>query len=126
MRKQFILNNDTQNTLIYELLPTVEGLPARLSSRSLAALVERLNYDEDSSLHGQIKQHTNPTGMLQDTAVQKIINDSLNGAMQNFLSDSDGFDRCFELISNFFRATQQVFPEDLVWSENPANLSPRT
>ncbi|MDS4027295.1 MAG: DGQHR domain-containing protein DpdB [Candidatus Contendobacter sp.] len=124
LRKQFILINNTRalpKTLIYELLPTVEGLPARLSSRSLAAaLVERLNYDEDSSLHGQIKQHTNPTGMLQDTAVQKIIMTSLeNGAMRNFLSDSDdGFDRCFQLISNFFRATQQVFPE--AWfGQNP-------
>lgn len=116
LRKQFILINNTRalpKTLIYELLPTVEGLPVRLSSRSLAAaLVERLNYDEDSSLHGQIKQHTNPTGVLQDTVVQKIIMTSLeNGAMRAFMGNGDGFERCFLLVSNFFRAVQQVFPE---------------
>jgi DGQHR domain-containing protein len=74
LRKQFILINNTRplpKPLIYELLPTVDGLPHRLSSRSdVAALVERLNYDEASSLHGQIKQHTNPTGVLQDTVMQ--------------------------------------------------------
>lgn len=116
LRKQFILINNTRalpKTLIYELLPTVEGLPARLSSRSLASsLVERLNYDEDSSLHGQIKQHTNPTGFLQDTVIQKIIMTSLeNGAMRGILNENDGFERCFLLVSNFFRAVQQVLPE---------------
>jgi DGQHR domain-containing protein len=116
LRKQFILINNTRalpKTLIYELLPTVEGLPVRLSSRSLAAsLVERLNYDEDSSLHGQIKQHTNPTGFLQDTVIQKIIMASLeNGAMRGMINDNDGFDRCFLLVSNFFRAVQQIIPE---------------
>jgi len=116
LRKQFILINNTRalpKTLIYELLPAVEGLPARLSSRSLAAsLVERLNYDEDSSLHGQIKQHTNPTGFLQDTVIQKIIMTSLeNGAMRGILNENEGFERCFLLVSNFFRAVQQVLPE---------------
>lgn len=85
LRKQFILINNTRplpKPLIYELLPTVKGLPNRLSSRSdAAALVERLNYDEASSLRGQIKQHTNPTGVLQDTVVQVIMASLSDGAL---------------------------------------------
>jgi len=51
LRKQFILINNTRplpKSLIYELLPTVDGLPERMASRSMAAkLVETLNYDEN-------------------------------------------------------------------------------
>lgn len=116
LRQQFILINNTRplpKTLIYELLPTVSGLPERLTSRSTAAaLVEKLNYDEKSSLRGQIKQHTNPTGVLQDTVMQKIIMASLeNGAMREFLGEEDWFERSFQLTSNFFKAVQEVFPE---------------
>lgn len=114
LRKQFILINNTRplpKPLIYELLPTVNGLPHRLSSRSeAAALVERLNYDEASSLHGQIKQHTNPEGVLQDTVMQKLIMASLSdGALRELSRDEDGIERSFQLVSNFFAAVQQVF-----------------
>ncbi len=114
LRKQFILINNTRplpKPLIYELLPTVDGLPNRLSSRSdAAALVERLNYDEASSLRGQIKQHTNPTGVLQDTVVQKLIMASFSdGALRELAVTEDGGERSFQLISNFFAAVQYVF-----------------
>lgn len=116
LRKQFILINNTRplpKPLIYELLPTVDGLPNRLSSRSdAAALVERLNYDEASSLRGQIKQHTNPTGVLQDTVIQKLIMASLSdGALRELSATEDGQERSFQLISNFFAAIQGVFPD---------------
>lgn len=112
LRKQFILINNTRplpKTLIYELLPTVGGLPHRLSSRtSAAALVERLNYDEGSSLHGQIKQHTNPTGVIQDTVMQKVIMNSLNDGVLRGLSGDDQF----KYLSAFYGAVQSVFDED--------------
>ena len=116
LRKPFILINNTRplpKPLIYELLPTVKGLPNRLSSRSdAAALVERLNYDEASSLRGQIKQHTNPTGVLQDTVVQKLIMASLSdGALRELVATEDGQERGFQMISNFFGAVQDVFPD---------------
>ncbi len=116
LRKQFILINNTRplpKSLIYELLPTVDGLPQRLSSRSTAAaIVERLNYDETSSLHGQIKQHTNPSGVIQDTVVQKVIMNSLSdGALRELSREEDGQDKQFLLLSNFYQAVQQVFPE---------------
>jgi DGQHR domain-containing protein len=116
LRKQFILINNTRplpKPLIYELLPSVNGLPHRLSSRAdAAALVERLNFDEASSLRGQIKQHTNPAGVLQDTVMQKLIMASFSdGALRELSRAEDGLERSFLLISNFFGAVQQVFPD---------------
>jgi DGQHR domain-containing protein len=117
LRKQFILINNTKplpKQLIYELLPTVNGLPFRLSSRGTAAtLVERLNYEESSSLFRQIKQHTNPVGVITDTVLQKVIMRSLSdGAMRELKREENGLDKCFELIDNFYRAVQNVFSSD--------------
>lgn len=117
LRKQFILINNTRplpKALIYELLPTVDGLPHRLSSRAAAAaLVERLNYDETSSLHGQIKQHTNPAGVIQDTVIQKVIMNSLNdGALRELSQGEDADEKHFQLLSGFFGAVQHVFADD--------------
>lgn len=121
LRKQFILINNTRplpKTLIYELLPTVDGLPHRLSSRAVAAaLVERLNYDESSSLHGQIKQHTNPTGVIQDTVMQKVIMNSLNDGVLRGLNSDDQF----KYLSAFYGAVQTVFEED--WSGHKPRTS---
>ena len=117
LRRQFILINNTKplpKQLIYELLPTVEGLPDRLSSRSKAAsLIERLNFDEQSSLKGQIRQHTNPSGFIQDTIFQRLIMNSLSdGALRELDCDSEkGFDLSFQLLSNYFQAVQKVYPE---------------
>ena len=126
LRKQFILINNTRplsKQLIYELLPTVDGLPVRLSSRSTAAsLVERLNYDEASSLHGQINQHTNPDGVVRDTTIQKVIMNSLSdGVLREKWRQKDGFDQCFRLLSDFFGAVQKVFQED--WKEHTPKTS---
>ena len=90
LRRQFVLVNNTRplpKSLIYELLPDVDGLPQRLSNRALAAeLTARLNYDRDSFLRGVIKQHTNPGGIINDTAVQRVIMNSLSdGMMREFV-----------------------------------------
>lgn len=116
MRQQFVLLNNTRplpKALIYELLPLTPDLPERFTARAFAAkLVEMLNYDENSSLHGQIKQHTNPTGIISDTAIQKIVMNSVNdGAMRDFMGSSDYVDKSFSLLSDYFAAIQQVFPE---------------
>jgi len=126
LRKQFILINNTRplpKTLIYELLPTVDGLPHRLSSRAAAAgLVEQLNFDEMSSLKGQIKQHTNPTGSIQDTAFQRVIMNSLqDGAMRDFRKDEASENRQFLLLSNFYGAVQQVF--SYAWEDHKPRTS---
>jgi DGQHR domain-containing protein len=118
LRRQFVLINNTRplpKSLIYELLPgVVDGLPPRLSNRAFAAdLTARLNYDPTSSLEGFIHQHTNPNGIISDTAIQKVVMNSLSdGMMREFLRHDPGRageQRCFELVSEFYRATSQVF-----------------
>ncbi|MBF0097668.1 MAG: DGQHR domain-containing protein [Magnetococcales bacterium] len=116
LHKQFILINSTKplpKSLIYELLPTVSGLPDRLSSRSLAAkLTERLNHDPLSSMHEKIKQHTSPNGVIADTSVQRMIMNSLSdGVCRELIGFDDSEERCFTVVSNFFSAVAQLFPE---------------
>ncbi len=114
LRRQFVLINNTRplpKSLIYELLPTLDGLPHRLSSRSLAAdLASRLNFDPTSSLKGMIHQHTNPSGIISDTAIQKVIMNSLHdGILREFMRNPDGAEKSFQLISEFYRAASLVF-----------------
>lgn len=116
LRRQFVLINNTRplpKSLIYELLPTVSGLPRRLTSRTFAAhLTARLNY-ESSSLTGYILQHTNPTGVIRDTAIQKaIMNSTSDGALRELMHFPDGEETSFQLISEFFGAVQEVFDSE--------------
>jgi DGQHR domain-containing protein len=117
LRQQFVLINNTRplpKALIYELLPTVEGLPQRFTARSFAAsLVDALNYDERSSLHGLIHQHTNPKGIIRDTALQKIImNSASDGAVRELVNEADYVGQSFELFSNFFGAVRETFASE--------------
>src|SRR3546814_8656604 len=82
------------------LLPSVDGLPRRLSDRSLAAeLTAQLNYQGDSSLKGLIHQHTNPAGIIRDTAIQKVIMNSLgDGVMRELIRRNNGRDECCALV----------------------------
>lgn len=117
LRRQFVLINNTRplpKSLIYELLPSVDGLPQRLSDRSFAAeLTARLNYDETSSLRGMIHQHTNPDGFISDTAIQRVVMNSLSdGILRELVKHKDGVNRCFKLISEFYRAVQFVFRQE--------------
>lgn len=117
LRRQFVLINNTRplpKSLIYELLPGVEGLPHRLSHRARASnMTARLNYDARSSLRGLIYQHTNPGGIIRDTAVQRVIMNSLNdGIMRELIRRDCGEEKCFQLISAFYGAVRLVFKED--------------
>lgn len=117
LRRQFILINNTRplpKSLIYELLPSVENLPERLSTRSLAAsITERLNFDPKSSLHGIVKMQTNPTGVLKDTTLQKaIINSEAAGAIQVLMQKNKNIDTAVDMFSNFFYAVQDTFRSD--------------
>jgi DGQHR domain-containing protein len=125
LRRQFILINNTRplpKELIYELLPSVEALPARMSSRSMAsALTQRLNFDRNSSLYRQIHLHTNAEGKIASNAVQRVIMVSRSyGALRILAQSPDGEEKCFQLVSDFYRAVQQVFTKD--WE----GMSPKT
>lgn len=117
LRRQFVLINNTRplpKSLIYELLPSVDGLPRRLSERAFAAdLTAALNYDERSPLRGLIHQHTNPTGIVRDTAVQRVLMTSVNdGALRSVLAGPGGRDAALRLVCDFFRAVRRVFAAD--------------
>lgn len=126
LRRQFVLINNTRplpKSLIYELLPTVTGLPRRLGDRSVAAdIAARLNYDKSSSLDGQIYQHTNPGGLIRDTAIQRVIINSLSdGVMRELIREPDGAELCFKLISDFYQAVQYVFKD--AWKDHTPKSS---
>lgn len=127
LRQQFVLINNTRplpKTLIYELLPNVEGLPERFTARKFAArLVDRLNFRADSVLRGEIRQHTNPKGVLSDTAMQKIVmNSASDGAVRDLIQMSDLTpesmkkleEEAFHLFNEYFKAIINVFGEEWV------------
>ena len=122
LRQQFVLINNTRplpKALIYELLPTVEGLPERFTARKFAArLVDRLNFRKDSVLQGEIRQHTNPKGLLSDTAMQKMVmNSASHGAVRRLMQECsptpEGLmafeENAFKLFNDYFRAIKHVF-----------------
>lgn len=124
LRQQFVLINNARplpKSLIYELLPSVEGLPERFTKRKYAArIVDQLNSTSGSSLFCEIKQHTNPCGVLSDTAMQKLVMNSVSdGAVQKLMQHEDFEGRTIELINNFFHAVRTVFRPE--WD----GLSPR-
>src|SRR4051794_27660488 len=123
LRRQFVLINNTRalpKSLIYELLPGVESLPPRFEGRSIAAeFTDKLNYAKFSSLKGQIHQHTNPNGIISDTAIQKVIMNSLNdGILRDLMRSENGRERSLKLISEFYKGVQLAFPEAW-WGHTP-------
>jgi DGQHR domain-containing protein len=116
LRRQFILINNTRplpKSLIYELLPEVGSLPKRLTSRAFASsLAERLNYSAESSLSGLVRMHTNPSGVIRDTALQKVImNSADSGAIRDHREARTRLEFGFELLSNFYGAVADTFPD---------------
>ncbi len=117
LRQQFVLINNTRplpKSLIYELLPSTPGLPGKFTARAFAAkVVEILNYDESyHALRGKIRQHTNPSGVISDSAVQKIVmNSATDGAVRSMLNSADYISDSAALIDRFFEAASTVFPE---------------
>jgi len=126
LRRQFVLINNTRplpKSLIYELLPSVDGLPRRLGERSVAAdITARLNFDPTSSLRGMIHQHTNPNGIISDTAIQRVIMQSASdGVMRDILKRETGREACFDLVSEFYRAVAETFPK--AWQDHTPKTS---
>jgi DGQHR domain-containing protein len=119
LRQQFILINNTRplpKTLIYELLPNVEGLPERFTQRKFSArIVDLLNFTRGSSLYSEVRQHTNPTGVISDTAMQRLImNSASDGAIRSFVQYEDRDQRGYHLVSEFFHAVTRVYGPEWV------------
>ena len=130
LRRQFILINNTRplpKDLIYELLPTVSGLPDRMASRAFAAeIATLLNYwgqdlDQRQALCGEVKQHTNPTGSISSNAIQRVVmNSRSNGVLREFAQCEDASIKSLNLIADFYGAIMDLFPEAWI------GMGPRT
>ena len=130
LRRQFILVNNTRplpKELIYELLPTVSGLPDRMATRAFAAKIATLlNYwgrelEDLQALRGEIKQHTNPTGSISSNAIQRVVmNSRSNGALRDIARGEDASSRSLKLLADFYGAVMDLFPEAWI------GMGPRT
>ncbi len=91
------------------------GLPRRLSERSVAAdLTARMNRLEP--MEGRIRQHTSPSGVISDIAVQRFFLNSLSdGAMRLLIPKENGAELCLGLAQEFFKAVAYVFRD--AWEE---------
>jgi DGQHR domain-containing protein len=118
-REQFLLVNSTKplpKGLLYELLPSIDSpLPDALARRRLpASLLERLNHDGDSPLRGMISTPTSPRGVVKDNSLLRMLENSLtDGVLYRFrtsIGDTGDKDAMLEVLKNFWRAVNQVFP----------------
>ncbi|MCY1073967.1 DGQHR domain-containing protein DpdB [Archangium lansingense] len=116
--EQFILVNSTKplpKGLIYELLPkTTAQLPSLLNRRRLPAqILERLNLDLSSPLRGMIQTATNPTGVIKDNSILKMLENSLSdGALYKFRQPGTlegDVEPMLELLRNYWMAVARVF-----------------
>ncbi|MBF0240118.1 MAG: DGQHR domain-containing protein [SAR324 cluster bacterium] len=119
-RKQFMLVNSTKplpKSLLYELLPETSGkLSSFLESRRLPAyLIKRLNNDQDSPFMGLVQTSTNPTGLVKDNSLLRMLDNSLKDGIlyrfRNVITGEENTDAMLNVVKNFWRAVSDVFPE---------------
>jgi DGQHR domain-containing protein len=116
--EQFILVNSTKplpKGLIYELLPATDAeLPSLLQRRRFPAyLLDRLNRDAESPMHGKIQTPTNPEGSIKDNSVLRMLENSLtDGALYRFRGTEDaktGTESMLDTLRAFWGAVADVF-----------------
>lgn len=125
-REQFILVNSAKplaKGLIFELLPSTETLlPVGLARKRLAATVlAALNSTEGGPFFRKIQTPTNPEGTIKDNTILRMLDHSiLDGVLYNFRDPETGtgdVGKMTEVISNFFGAVRDLFPDD--WEKKP-------
>jgi DGQHR domain-containing protein len=125
-REQFILVNSTKplpKGLIYELLPNTEvRLPSILQKRRFPAyLVDRLNFDPDSPMRGMIQTPTNPSGVVKDNSMLRMLEQSLSeGLLYEFRDRADRgahSESMLAVLKEFWSAVSAVFPD--AWNKSP-------
>jgi DGQHR domain-containing protein len=128
-REQFILVNSTKplpKGLLYELLPQTDGLlPEALRKYRLPSqLLERLNRDDDSPLRGLVRTPTCPEGVLKDTSLLKMLDNSLgNGGLYFFRDREKGtydVEGMLRLLKDYWSAVACVWKD--AWAK-PAKES---
>ncbi len=125
-REQFILVNATKplpKGLIYELLPvTKTKLPSSLSRRRFpAALLECLNFDEDSPFEGLIRTPTCPEGVVKDNSILRMLENSLSDGILYWFRDPTTGEgdpgKMLSIVKDFWWAIRDLFPA--AWGESP-------
>jgi DGQHR domain-containing protein len=125
-REQFILVNKARplpNRLINELLPETGGvtLPRDLASRKIPSeLCNLLNKDQKSPFHKLIKRISQPdseTAVITDTAVVKMIRNSISsplGALAPYklaVDEPADIPAMYKTLTVFWSAVKSVFSE---------------
>jgi DGQHR domain-containing protein len=119
-REQFLLVNATKplpRGLLYELLPHTDALlPAALHKYRLPSrLLDRLNGDADSPLRGLVRTPTNPEGVIQDSSLLRMLENSLtNGGLFFFrdrLSGQPDLEEMLGLLKDYWSAVARVFAD---------------
>ncbi|MFV8752218.1 DGQHR domain-containing protein DpdB [Nannocystaceae bacterium ST9] len=125
--EQFILVNATKplpKGLIYELLPHTDArLPSALHRRRLAALLlERLNHDPRSPLHGMVCTPTSPDGVIRDNSMLKMLGNSLSDGLLYDLrvegpTDTDAIEPMLTVLRAYWTAVKSTF--ETAWGLKP-------
>jgi DGQHR domain-containing protein len=124
-REQFLLVNSTKplpHTLLYALPPQTDALPSALRKyRFPAVLLERLNRDDDSPLRGLVRTPTCPDGVIKDSSVLKMLDNSLTNGALFFFRDGDSGEPDVEgmlrLLKDYWSAVACVFAD--AWGRPP-------
>ncbi|WP_318519999.1 DGQHR domain-containing protein DpdB [Photobacterium leiognathi] len=123
-RQQFILINAAKplsKSLIYELLPHTESTLSydMMKKKIPSKITQDLNFNPNSPLFKLIKMITNPNGIIADNSMIKMIDSSIrDGAIYDFRDLDNGniqlksYSSILKMISIFFEAVKNVFPDD--------------
>jgi len=123
--EQFLLVNSTKplpKGLIYELLPTTRAqLPTHLHRRRFPALLlDRLNREESSPFRGLIQTPTNPSGIIKDNSILRMLENSLSdGVLYRFRDGDGGGDQeaMLRMLFAYWHAVSKVFKD--AWALPP-------
>ena len=119
-RGQFLLVNSAKplpKPLIHELLPDTQiRLPANLRWKKYpTSLMQRLNRDDDSPLKGMIRTPTTPDGVLNDNAIIRMLENSLNdGVLHRYRDSSSGggdTEAILPIVKGYWSSVAKVWPE---------------
>ncbi|MDN3716555.1 DGQHR domain-containing protein DpdB [Vibrio breoganii] len=128
-RQQFLLINSAKplsRSLIYELLPHASGEFSEelMKKKQPSMITQILNFDKQSPLYGLIKLTTNPSGIIADNSLMKLIDNSLReGALYEYRNKNNGLIEdvnrvdAVALLYSYFRSVKEVFDDD--WGKKP-------
>jgi DGQHR domain-containing protein len=127
-REQFMLVNSTKplsKSLLYELLPQTHcALPSVLEKRRLpTSLLSLLNSDKASPFYKKIRTATNPTGIIQDNSVIRMIENSLSDGILYVISErygqgNEGMVAMLRVLNVFWKAVSLAFVS--AWQLSPS------